>query len=474
MFLNNMMARLPNTLTFRLTLWYAAAFVIFLLAAFSFAYLLIESNMNNEISDDLTEDIAEYRMLFNQGGIDQVIEEIERDTKTTDTDDEFIKLLDINGRQIYTSDMSKWKGLDADRIFSGKTITASNSGLFIDTIKIPGREHDTRIAYDQIGPDTILLIGESLEQTEELLDLLLNIFAVMFCVVIPIASVIGWLVARHAVSGIEQVSQAAIAIRNGELDRRVSITGQRDEIQKLADTFNSMAERIKNLITEMQEMIDNIAHDLRSPLGRIRAFSEMTLSGNGDVENYRKAAADTLVECDRLIQMVNTTLDVAEAEACVENHVKEEVNVSELTEDACELFGPVAEEKDIDMSVKLEPDCRILGNKQNLQRMIANVLDNALKYTYPKGKVSVHLERNGHGISIAISDTGIGIPLSDQQRVFDRFFRCDQSRSQEGCGLGLSFSRAVARAHGGDITLNSVPEQSSTFIITLPVFTSNL
>jgi Signal transduction histidine kinase len=469
-----MTLKLPNTLTFRLTFWYAAAFAFFLVVAFYFSYFLIDTNLNNEISDELTEDIAEYRKILDEGGINRVIDEIERDVKTTDTNDEFIRLLDINGRLIYSSNMTQWQGLNTDQDFIGEIKMASlNSGPLIKTVRIPGREYNIRIAHARIGPDTELLIGESLEQTDELLDLLLSIFAVMFCVVIPIASAVGWLVAKHAVSGIEEVSQAAIAIKNGNLDHRVSVKAQRDEIQNLADTFNSMAVRIKELITEMREMIDNIAHDLRSPLSRIRVISEMTLSSSDGNTDYKSAAANTLEECDRLIQLINSTLDVAEAESGVGNSPKEHVDMSELAEEACELFEPVAEEKNIKISVKLEPDCRLYGSKHNLQRMIANLLDNALKYTPPEGKVRINLDKNSHDIMITVTDTGIGIPLSDQQRVFERFFRCDHSRSEEGCGLGLSFSRAVARAHGGDITMTSIPGESSTFIINLPIDSSN-
>ena len=424
------------------------------------------------MNDDLSEDLAEYNSIHKDGGISSVIDEIERDIKSVDSDDEFVQIFDLHGKKIFSSDVINWKGLKKNsNFFQDKIKSYKRLNTVIETIEIPGREHDTRIAFCKIGPDTILMIGESLEQINETLDLILLIFSVILVTVIPLALIVGWLVVRHSVSGIKEISQAAAAIKNGNLDTRVSVKNQRDEIQNLADTFNSMAGQIKLLISEMREMIENIAHDLRSPLGRIRVISEMALSANGNTESYKSAAAETIEECDRLIQLINISLDVAEAEAGVENNNKEEVNLSELTEDACELFGPVAEDKHIAMTVQCEPDCKILGNRQNLQRMIANVLDNALKYTPKNGKVSIDLKQDEHGHHISVSDTGIGIPVADQQRVFDRFYRCDQSRSNDGSGLGLSFARAVAHAHGGNITLCSEPNVKTVFKISLPVRT---
>ncbi len=427
----------------------------------------MDTLLNNRIDDDLEEDIEELRLTFETSGLEEVKREIDREVIAGETVDEFLRLLNPAGKEIYSSDQTHWKNLNTDLDIVKRFTTPEAEPVLLST-DLESQEHTTRVIYGYLGPGVILHLGDSMEEKEEIMELLLIVFAIMFCFVIPLAYVVGRFVAKKAVRGIEAVSRAAIDIERGKFDQRVSVAGSGYEIETLANTFNDMAERIRSLIAEMREMIDNIAHDLRSPLGRIRAISESVLSTSGNGKEHKKAAADTLEECDRLIQLINTTLDVAEAESGVANNSSEDINISQLTQDACELFEPVADEKEITLFSKIESNCWLRGNKHNLQRMLSNLLDNAVKYTTSKGRINVNLARDKENVQINISDTGVGVPANDQHRVFQRYFRCDQSRSQEGCGLGLSFARAVARTHGGDISLISTPSEGSTFKVILP------
>lgn len=459
--------KVPKTLASRLTLWYGAIFVVFSGTAFLFFYLSIDSILNKRIDEDLEEDISEFRMLLSSEGIERVESEIEREAMSEDPKEVFLRLLDRDGNQIIASDLSHWEGLEMGAN-APKAVATSAEPVF-RTVTTAQGEHDARIISGFIGAGIILQIGESMEDKEEFMEMLLNIFATTFIVVIGLAALAGWFMARQALRGVEEVSRAAVDVANGTLDRRVSVKAKSEEIERLVATFNVMVDRIRGLILGMREMTDNIAHDLRSPLARIRANAEMALSRAKTMDEHKTAQADTLEECDRLLQMINTTLDVAEAEVGAAEFAKEDVDISKIVHDACELFEPIAEDKEIELSVALETNCRINGHTQYLQRMLANLLDNALKYTQPKGTVGVELSSDKRAVSISIRDTGVGIGQADQSRIFDRFFRCDQSRSLPGCGLGLSLARAVARAHDGDITLSSAPGRGSVFTVTLPV-----
>ncbi|MCF6325106.1 MAG: HAMP domain-containing histidine kinase [Gammaproteobacteria bacterium] len=459
------MIRFPNTLAFRLTFWYTLIVIVLITIAFSASYFSLKETLHQNMKNDLAEGIAEFQSLYKNEGLAGIKQEIKREEESEEEQKSFSLLLDKNGTQIYSSNLSHWELLPENQKII-KQVFSTRKFVFQIT-SIHGTEYKT--IYDLITPDILLYTGESTEEMQDILALLSSVFIGMLLLVIPIAFLIGWLMAGHAVKGIKEVSRIASEIEKGKLDRRVSVSSQGDEITQLADTFNGMLDRIRTLISEMKEMTDNIAHDLRSPLARIRVISESTLSNDNTPQEFKSAASDTIEECDRLLQMINSTLDVAEAEADTFQASKQRVNISQLVQDACELFEALSEQKGIKLVCRLENSCYVHGNIQNLQRMLANLLDNAIKYTSGNGRVDVILTGTHQNIEIVVMDTGMGIPGNDQARVFDRFFRCDQSRTHDGCGLGLSFSRAVARSHGGDIYLNSSQDKGSCFTIKLPI-----
>ena len=465
------MIKLPNTVGFRLTLWYASAFLMCLGVAFLGLYFSLNSILNSRMDADLREDIEEFQNLFNEQGLEKVIKEIEREVSLNDQSEIFFRVYNAKGENLYRSDMTEWEGLDTASTLPSLN-NLSKSGPWLQTISLSDQEYPTRVVSGLISSSITLQIGETLEKKEEIMELLLTVFGAMLIFGIPVASGVGWMIARKAVSGIAEVSRAAKALEQGDLDHRVSVGAQGDEIQTLADTFNAMASRIKHIINEMREMTDNIAHDLRSPLARIRAMAETVLTGRNVQVDCTNMATGTLKECDRLMHLINTTLDMAECDAGVTNVDKEPIHLDRLVADLVELFEPLAEAKNVKLSATLAANCQMIGDKHNLQRMIANLMDNAIKYTPEGGHVSLALEQALQEYRLTVADTGLGIPLSDQPRVFDRFFRCDHSRSLEGCGLGLSFARSVARAHGGDISLMSEAAKGSIFTSILPATSS--
>lgn len=457
---------LLKTLAARLTAWYAGIFILFVGAAFVFFYVLIGSILDRQLDEDLEEDIVEFRLLWRSDGPERVKEEMDREVRSNEPGEVLLRLVDRTGKEIFAPDMPRWRGKAIDN--QALDQVSRDGEPVLRTVHVKGEDYPTRVVYGLISPGAVLQIGESTEDNAEFMELLLKVFAGTFCVVMVLAAWVGWFMARRALLGVEEVSRAAEDITRGALDRKVSVKAKGSEIERLVSTFNVMVERTRSLISGMREMTDNIAHDMRSPLARIRANAELALSNAKSVDEFRESAADTLEECDRLLEMINTTLDVAEAEAGAADVAKQDIDVSETVRDACELFEPLAENKDIEMSLDMAPGCRVYGNIRYLQRMFANLLDNAVKFTPPKGRIFVTVRSEDGTVAASIGDTGIGIVETDQTHIFERFYRCDQSRSQPGFGLGLSFSRAVARAHGGDVVVSSKPGVGSTFTVKLP------
>jgi heavy metal sensor kinase len=274
--------------------------------------------------------------------------------------------------------------------------------------------------------------------------------------------------ARRALAGVEAVTRTARQISEGSLKQRVPVKKYQDEIDQLAITFNQMLDRIQTLVTGIREMSDNIAHDLKSPITRIRGISEVTLTTGASDKEYETMAASTIEECDRLLDMINTMLVISKTEAGVNKLDTQEIDIGAVVRDACELFRSTAEDKDLRLVYDVPGNFSISGDTRLIQRMIANLLDNAIKYTPAGGSIEMTVSTVDDAAAIKVKDTGIGISEKDMPRIFERFYRCDPSRSEAGIGLGLSFARAIARAHGGDIKVASTPDQGSTFSVTFP------
>lgn len=458
----------------RLSLYYAVAFMALLGFCFTLLYWSVGSVFDNRMDEELGEDVAELSVLLQQSGIDSLIAELDQESAGKEKESLFIHVYDRSASRIYSSDLAHWKGLKPAVEPVRKLLTAPQGTVDADplysNIDVAGKDEPVRVIIAPLSNDYILVLGELLEERAEVMEVLLAAFASAFLLALPLAGVLVWLLTRKAIAGIRKVSDAAHSISSGDLDRRVGVTNQVAEVQLLADTFDAMAERIQTLICNMREMTDNIAHDLRSPLGRIRLLAESSMLEAADTSTCQDTAGRTVRECDRLINMINVSLDIAESEAGVARLQITSVDSAALVAGVCEMFEPVAEEKGVKLTCQpaAEMSCTLKGDSTSLQRMLANVIDNAIKFTPQDGSISVTSTHNDGMIELCVTDTGAGIDRADLDAIFNRFFRSDPSRSLSGCGLGLSYSRAVARAHGGDIVAESVKGRSSTFRIVLP------
>jgi heavy metal sensor kinase len=450
---------------FRLTLWYAVIFTASSLAAFLLFYLLLLSNIHARTDRALRDKVQEFFRLMHAQGLRAVEAEMVREASASGTGTIFFRILSSNGEELASTDFSGWGSIGVGqtalkRVAYGRPV--------FQTIMGPERRYKVRTVYAMLEGGKILQMGQSLKDDERLLEDFREIFGTSMAVVMALAALVGWLMARRALAGVEKVTQTAIHISKGDLDSRVPIIGRGDEIDRLAATFNAMLERLQALIKGMREMSDNIAHDLRSPIARIRGIAEATLTTSDANADCMAMAANIIEECDRLLEMINTMLDISEAEMGMAKLAVSPVDMADVVREACELFQPVAEDKDIHLTSQLSGKMYVHGDLQKLQRIVANLVDNAVKYSSPGGTVTVSVGGDDRQVTISVKDGGMGIAAHDLPHVFERFYRGDASRSQAGAGLGLSLARALARAHGGDITVASLPGQGSTFTVTLP------
>ena len=458
--------RFRNTLAFRLTLWYAGIFTVSSCVAFLLFYTLITSFFRERTDQELLSQVNRFSTLLAAEGVGAIQTTAVIEAQAAGVKKVFFRFLSLSGQAFSSSNMSYWKDIGIHGI-AIKELLRGRSHVF-ETIAIPDRKEKVRILYAMLSPSIILQVGEAMESYSRFLDGFKRIFIITMTLLIFVAAGIGWFMARRAVSGVEAVTRTAQRISAGTLEDRVPVKIQGDEIDQLATTFNQMLDRIQTLLTEIKEMSENLAHDLRSPITRIRGIAEVTLTNGKSLSEYESMAANTIEECDRLLDMINTMLMISKTESGADKLSREEIDLAGLVRQACDLFEPSAEDKGVTLGCNVPVRSLLVGDSRMIQRMLSNLLDNAIKYTPSGGTVTVSVSEDDTQVIISVKDTGCGISPSDLPRVFERFYRSDQSRSQSGIGLGLSLARAIARAHGGEITATSTPNQGSTFTVMLP------
>ncbi|HPY40639.1 MAG TPA: HAMP domain-containing sensor histidine kinase, partial [Thiolinea sp.] len=263
----------------------------------------------------------------------------------------------------------------------------------------------------------------------------------------------GWLMGYGVLRRIDSIRQTAGEIINGDLSQRMVVTRRNDEFDRLSWVLNSMLQRIENLMKATREVTDNLAHDLRNPLNRLRNRLDTSRFQPMDAEHFQQVRQDALQDVDDLIKTFNALLGIAQAESGVHRDDWTPIQLDPLISDLGELYEAVAEEEGIKFSYASQPSLVLQANRHLIAQVITNLLDNAVKYTPKGGEIRLNAEQQAQQIIITVSDTGPGIPVEERERVFKRFVRLDNARSTPGNGLGLSLVKAVADLHGAQVEL---------------------
>ncbi len=458
---------LVRTVTARLTLWYCAVFAVPVLAVFVLVYSILARDLNQRVNQDLVDDLAEFAELYRTRGLAALQAEFDREAASDGVEVISLVLFGPDLEVRAASDLSRWQGADALRPDAARV---PPSAPLIRTIRVPGKAAPARAAVQRLEDGTFLLVARTLDNDRELLASYRRVCAIGLVVMLVSGGLTGWFLARRAMAGVARVTRTAWRIGASDLDRRVPVGNEGEEIRALAEAFNQMLGRIRTLVEELREVSNNIAHDLRSPLTRIRGLAESALTHSQSLAEYRRMAGAVIEECDHLVHLINTMLEIAETDAGAARLARTSVDVRTLVRAAHDLFLPSAEEVGVSFTCVLPEhvSLEVTGDRARLERALANLIDNAIKYTPKGGAVEVRAERSGEWVHICVADTGAGIPPEELPRVFDRFRRGDRSRTTAGNGLGLSLARAVVRAHGGDITVVSRLNRGSTFTLRLP------
>ncbi|MGA7324951.1 MAG: ATP-binding protein [Rhodomicrobium sp.] len=308
--------------------------------------------------------------------------------------------------------------------------------------------------------DLHLIVARDIESQEALKRVLRRGFILGYGLIIAIGAVGGTLVSRSILRRVDAASNTAGAIMQGNLAQRIPLTGRNDEFERLNMSLNAMLDRIQDLMAGLKNVSDNIAHDLKTPLHRLRTRAERALQTSQSPKELSEALQSVIEEADTLIQTFDALLSIARLEAGSRSESFGPLNICTLVRDVADLYEPAAEERGLSLRHSCPGEVMLAGEKHLLGQALANLLDNAIKYAAPasgpgatEASISVDLQDKGDSVDIVIADHGPGIPKKDRERVLQRFVRLQPSRSIPGSGLGLSLVAAVARLHGGTVSL---------------------
>jgi signal transduction histidine kinase len=453
----------------RIALWYATLFIVGSIVIVLLTYFLAATSLEQRDRQLIDGKLGDYAAAYRRGGINELADTVRAEQRTA-PERLFVRVIDRGAEALVLSMPDGW---DPARLETGSLVLTDG---------------------------TLVQVGKSTDARDDLLARLRAMLGIVTLSIVIVALFGGYLATRSAVLPIRQLTHAVRRIiRTGRTDQRVPRPGAAgdhpaaradgasaagasdavDAIDELTMLFNAMLDKIEGLVRAMRGSLDNVSHDLRTPLTHLRGAAEMALAGPADPDRYREALADCVEEADRVLVMLNTLMDISEAESGAMQLRREPVALASVVSRAVELYRDVAEAKGVALDLRSPGSSSggadaatanalvVMGDRTRLEQVAANLIDNAVKYTTPGGRIAVDIRAENGDAVLSVTDTGPGIPADELPRIWDRLFRGDASRTERGLGLGLSLVRAIVTAHGGRVDVASAPGAGAVFTVHL-------
>jgi len=468
--------RLIGSTPFRLTVAYMGAFVV--AAALIVAYVAWRANelLTSKAIEALTAEVASLREQFQSGGPPRLVAAINE--RTGEPGSGLYLLLDAGSNKLVGNLPRKPSAL----------VPGGQGHLFSYQRPSDSMGAHERLAVGLSVPVSgghTLIVARDIEDQRQFAATIGRVALWSFGLLSVLGVGAGILISRSMLARIEAVTETSRKIMAGDLSRRIELSGSGDELDRLAESLNAMLARIEELLLALREVSDNIAHDLKTPLNRLRNRAEAALRSPDGPSSYRDGLAKTIEEADELIKTFNSLLLIARLEGGAVAESMTPVDPAAIIGDIAELYEPAAEEAGLALAVSAQPGLSLVANRELVSQAVANLVDNAIKYSAATDTpapvaagaaqatafapaITIALTRTGRAIEIAVADRGPGVAPQDRERALQRFVRLEKSRSRPGAGLGLSLAAAVARMHGGTVRLeDNVPGLRA--VLSLPV-----
>ena len=447
------LGKVVRTTAFKLSAIYIAVFTIFAVAFVVYISYATDEVLTEQLRATIAADLAGLADQARTGGLAGLVDAIETRSRQP-------------GASLYLiTDASKHPlAGNVSDVPQSLLDQASSNPIIVSYKRFPGerQDHFALVQLVNLPGGYHMLVGRDLGEREQFRHIVAQALAWALALMIGLAALSWVFVSRRVLKRIDSLSASSRKIMTGDLSGRLEVTGSGDEFDRLADSLNAMLERIEHLLYGLKDVSDNIAHDLKTPLTRLRNRVEGALAGPADADKYRSALEATIEESDGLIQTFNALLMIARIEAGSPDGAMIELDSREIVQDVADLYEPVAEEAGVALDVETPEAVTFKGSRELLGQALANLIDNAIKYgegCHAEGepertpRITVSTARDGDTVVFRVADNGPGIPEGDRERVLQRFVRLEESRSQPGSGLGLSLVAAVARLHHGTLEL---------------------
>ncbi|MEP6592514.1 MAG: HAMP domain-containing sensor histidine kinase, partial [Acidobacteriota bacterium] len=408
--------RLRHTLGFRLALWYAVVFVASSLAIVGLTYVLLAATLRQYDRETLQSTIVQFAGAYARGGVDGLAREIRTVQLAVDPGPLFVRTVGASRDVVFLSMPDAWRQFDLSQL---ETPALSGEQTWA-TLRPGTGGAPLEVASVRLADGTLFQVGRSTGRREELLRRFRGVLLVDLALLLVTALGGGAVLTWYALQPVRRLSDTVRDImRTGRTDRRVPADNTADALGELSGLVNAMLDRIDAVVAGMRGALDNVAHDLRTPMARLRATAESALS-ESDPGVLREALADCLEESDRVMAMLSTLMDISEAETGTMALDYEAVDLGDLIRQSVDLYEDLAEQRDVRIKSACEPDLRVALDRSRMRQVIANLLDNAVKYTRPQGLIRIEARREGADALLSVTDTGIGIPADELPRIWDR------------------------------------------------------
>ncbi len=459
--------RLRRSLAVRLSLWFALLFTAGFTAIFALLYWTLARSLDTRDAEALQLRLQQYADIYAASGLDGLRERVGEDSQAPHVRSLFIRIVGPTGNAVWGKIPPDWIAADVQRI----EVPSGWVERRIYNLRVPrDEEQDLTVVSRSLVDGLLLQVGRSTDSRAVVLAPLRHTFLWIGGGVMAAGFAAGLVTALRATRPLRDVvATARRIIATGALDARVPAPKRDDDVAELVRAFNTVLDQNAGLLRAMREALDNVAHDLRTPLTRLRGTAELALQATDGGGAQNEALAECVEQTDDVLRLLRAVMEISEAEGGMLKLQKSGCDLSDLARNAAELYAEVAEAKPVALSIDVAGAVPIPADATRLRQAIANLVDNAVKYTPVGGRVTLRVRAVGDDAVLSVSDTGPGVPESEQPRVWERLYRGDASRSQRGLGLGLSLVRVIVEAHGGRVTVRNAPEGGAVFEMHLPL-----